>query len=44
MAFQMEQFIYQKESDQKFETMLRDRFEQQRKSMQKNDEKIVILS
>ena len=27
----MEQFNYQKEQDQKFETMLRDIFEQQRK-------------
>ena len=31
LAFQMEQFNYQKEQDQKFETMLRDTFEQQRK-------------
>ena len=29
-AFQMEQFNYQKEQDQKFETMLRNTFEQQR--------------
>ena len=31
LAFQMEQFNYQKKQDQKFETMLRDTFEQQRK-------------
>ena len=31
LAFQMEQFNYQKEQDQKSETMLRDTFEQQRK-------------
>ena len=31
LVFQMEQFNYQKEQDQKFETMLRDKFEQQRK-------------
>ena len=31
LAFQMEQFNYQKEQDQKLETMLRDTFEQQRK-------------
>ena len=31
MAFQMEQFNYQKKQDQKFETMLRDTFEQKRK-------------
>ena len=31
LAFQMEQFNYQKERDQKFETMLHDTFEQQRK-------------
>ena len=30
LAFQMEQFNYQKEQDQKFETMLRNTFEQQR--------------
>ena len=38
LAFQMEQFNYQKEQDQKFETMLRDT------SMQKNGKKIVIFS
>ena len=31
LAFQMEQFNYQKEQDQKLETMLGDTFEQQRK-------------
>ena len=31
LALQMEQFNYQKEHDQKFETMLCDTFEQQRK-------------
>ena len=31
LAFQMEQFNYQKEEDQKFETMLCDEFEQQQK-------------
>ena len=31
LALQMEQFNYQKEQDQKFETMLCDTFEQQRK-------------
>ena len=31
LGFQMEQFNYQKEQDQKFETMLRDTFEQQKK-------------
>ena len=31
LAFRMKQFNYQKEQDQKFETMLRDTFEQQRK-------------
>ena len=31
LVFQMEQFNYQKEQDQKFETMLRDKFEQKRK-------------
>ena len=31
LDFQMKQFNYQKEQDQKFETMLRDIFEQQRK-------------
>ena len=31
LAFQMELFNYQKEQDQKSETMLRDTFEQQRK-------------
>ena len=31
LAFQVEQFHNQKEQDQKFETMLRDTFEQQRK-------------
>ena len=31
LVFQVEQFNYQREQDQKFETMLRDTFEQQRK-------------
>ena len=31
LAFQKEQFNYQKEQDEKFETMLRNTFEQQRK-------------
>ena len=31
LPFQMEQFNYQKEQDQKFDTMRRDTFEQQRK-------------
>ena len=31
LPFQMEQFNYQKEQDKKFETMLCDTFEQQRK-------------
>ena len=31
LAFQLEQFNYQKEKDQKFETMLRNTSEQQRK-------------